>query len=69
MAMETYNLQNQDPGRTPPRDFFLHLLTIVTLYIVAGSFIALIFRYIDVLFPDPLQSDLSGLAAQMDLLP
>lgn len=37
-----------------PRDVFLHLLAIVSIYTVAGSFIALLFQYINVFFPDPL---------------
>lgn len=40
--------------KTSPRDFFLHVLAIVTLYIVAGSFLALLFQYINVYFPDKL---------------
>lgn len=43
---------------TGPKDVFLHLLAIITLYVSAGSFIALIFQYINVLIPDLL--DRSG---------
>src|SRR3989344_2606090 len=39
-----------------PKDVFLHLLSIVALYVAAGSFIALLFQYINVLIPDPLQA-------------
>ena len=35
-----------------PKDIFLHLLSIVALYVSAGSFIALVFQYINVYFPD-----------------
>ncbi len=35
-----------------PKDIFLHLLSIVALYVSAGSFIALLFQYINVYFPD-----------------
>jgi hypothetical protein len=37
-----------------PKDFFLHLLAIITLYMSAASLITLLFQYINVLFPDPL---------------
>lgn len=37
-----------------PKDVFLHLLATITLYISAGSFIALVFQYINLAFPDPL---------------
>ena len=40
--------------KTSPKDFFLHLLAIVTLYISAVSFGALIFQFINKFFPDPL---------------
>lgn len=43
--------------KTSPRDFFLHLLAIVTLYISAVSFATLIFQYINYFFPDPLQDN------------
>src|SRR3989344_2968846 len=35
-----------------PKDIFLHLLSIVALYVSAGSFIALVFQYVNVYFPD-----------------
>lgn len=41
--------------KTSPRDVFMHLLSIITLYISAGSFLALLFQYINVLWPDQLQ--------------
>ena len=37
--------------RTSPKDVFLHLLSIITLYFSTGSFIALIFQYINVWLP------------------
>ncbi len=40
--------------KNTPRDIFLHLLAIIALYVSAGSFIALIFQYINILHPDPL---------------
>lgn len=33
----------------------MHLLAIIALYASAGSFIALVFQYIDILLPDPLE--------------
>lgn len=47
-----------DKNPTGPKDVFLHLLAIITLYASAGSFVALIFQYINVLIPDSL--DRSG---------
>jgi hypothetical protein len=41
--------------KTGPKDVFLHLLAILTLYASAIAFIALIFQYINVLIPDPLE--------------
>lgn len=45
------------------KDFFLHILSIITLYVSAGSFVALLFSYINILLPDPLRAiyyDLEG---------
>ena len=51
-------------AKAGPKDVFLHLLAIITLYVSVGSFIALIFQYINVLMPDIALSggyyDLSG---------
>lgn len=40
--------------KSTPRDVFLYLLTVITLYISIWRFIALLFGYIDVLLPDRL---------------
>ena len=40
--------------RTTPKDFFLHLLSIVTLYGSAVSFLILIFQYINIFLQDKL---------------
>ncbi len=40
------------PEKTSPKDVFLHLLAIITLYISAGSFLTLIYQYANILFPD-----------------
>ncbi|OGY59008.1 MAG: hypothetical protein A3E61_02045 [Candidatus Colwellbacteria bacterium RIFCSPHIGHO2_12_FULL_43_12] len=42
--------------RTSPKDFFINLLSMASLYMSAGSFIALIFQYINIFFPDALES-------------
>lgn len=41
--------------KTSPKDFFLHLLAIITLYASAGSFVAAVFEYINLAFPDVLE--------------
>ena len=41
--------------KTGPKDVFLHILSVVALYVAAGSFIALVFQYINIAIPDPLQ--------------
>ena len=41
--------------KSTPKDVFLHLLSIITLYVSAGSLIALFFQYINILVPDKLQ--------------
>ncbi|MEK7154091.1 MAG: hypothetical protein AAB792_00850, partial [Patescibacteria group bacterium] len=37
-----------------PKDVFINLLSVAALYASIVSFIALIFQYVNVLFPDPL---------------
>ena len=39
--------------RAGPRDVFLHLLAIFTLYLSAVAFGILLFRFVDLAFPDP----------------
>jgi|SRR3989344_6499994 len=41
--------------KASPKDIFLHLLVIITLYASSISFLILIFKYIEVLFPDKLE--------------
>ncbi len=41
---------------TSPKDVFLQLLAIITLYFSAGSFLTALFQYANVLFPDVLFS-------------
>ncbi len=38
-----------------PKDVFMHLLSMIALYISAGSLITLLFQYINIYFPDALQ--------------
>lgn len=42
--------------KASPKEFFLHLLATVTLYASAISFLVLLFQYINIYFPDPLQN-------------
>lgn len=41
--------------KTEPKDVFLHILAIIALYASAAAFLVIIFQYINVLIPDPLQ--------------
>lgn len=45
----------ENKPRTSPKDFFLNLLSMAALYMSAGSFIALIFQYVNIFFPDVLE--------------
>ncbi len=45
-----------EPKRNAPRDVFLHLLAMITLFSSATSFITLIWQFIDKLLPDALSS-------------
>lgn len=40
--------------KSSPKDVFIHLLAIITLYISAVSFTALLFQFVDLAFPDRL---------------
>src|SRR3989344_1826420 len=53
---QTFNNQNLG-GRTTPKDFFLHLGVIVALYAVVIALINLLFRVINVAFPQIDQYD------------
>jgi hypothetical protein len=50
------NIQTQIPKRNVPRDLFLHLLVIVTLYWSSISFVTLVWQFINRWFPDALNS-------------
>lgn len=45
-------MENNKTIKSRPKEFFLHLLAIVTLYISAGSFITLLFQFANYFFPD-----------------
>lgn len=47
---------SSNTNKTSPRDVLLHILEAIALYISVGSFIALLFGYINIFFPDALQS-------------
>lgn len=42
--------------KSSPKDVFMHLLNIIGLYISATSILILLFQYINIYFPDPLNS-------------
>ena|SRR3989344_4748946 len=42
--------------KSGPKDVFLHILVMLALYFSAGSFIALVFQYINILVPDALDA-------------
>ncbi len=48
-------ITNMDKLKSTPKDVFTHLLSIVALYISAINFIVLLFQYINLSFPDPLE--------------
>ena len=50
------------PIRTSPKDVFLHLLAIASLYTSAISFMMLLFQYINVLLPDILENNYYALS-------
>lgn len=52
LFMSTNNIDEKNT----PRNVFLHLFSIVTLYLSAISFITLMWQYINYLFPDHLES-------------
>ncbi len=51
------NPQEAALPKTTPKLFFLHLLSMITLYASAISFIVLIFQIINLSIPDPLRPD------------
>lgn len=55
--METKAGLPADSAKAGPKDIFLHLLSIIALYVSAGSFVALIFNYINVWLPDAISEN------------
>lgn len=49
------NDTNNQHTRTTPKDFFLNLLAIVTLYLSAASFLTIVFQIINISLPDILE--------------
>ena len=41
--------------KASPKDVFVHLLTMITLYVSVASFLVLLFQYANLLLPDPLE--------------
>ncbi len=54
--------------RTSPKDFFIHLLSILSLYFSAVSFLVLIFQYINLLIPDVLTDNVYSEASYLGSL-
>lgn len=46
---------HMDHPKTSPRDFFLHLLSSIALYVSAVSFTAVVWQCINIVIPDPLE--------------
>lgn len=59
------NMENAANLRSTPKDFFLHLLNIITFYIAVINFITLFIQYINALFPDPLNFFYGGMAGSV----
>lgn len=57
--MENINIKT----RITPKDFFLHIGAMVALYVSAFSLLALLFNYINVLFPDQLNFYIQGFSS------
>lgn len=51
-------------SKTNPKDFFSHLLGALTLYTSVIAFAALLFQYINIYFPDPLNDHVGRFARQ-----
>lgn len=53
--MENMYARPKDPSPSTPRDFFLHLLHIITLYGSALALLSILWQMINLAFPDPTQ--------------
>jgi hypothetical protein len=47
-------MENTNTVENTPKDVFLHLLNILTFYLIIVNFITLLIQYVGALFPDPL---------------
>lgn len=50
-AFKLYTMEHA-PHKTSAKDFFLYMLMAITLYVSVGTFMNLLFDYINLLFPD-----------------
>ena len=55
-------MKNTNTAETTPKDVFLHLLNILTFYLIIVNFITLLIQYVGALFPDPLNFYYTGIA-------
>lgn len=55
----------EDNIKSTPKDVFMHLLSIITLYVSIVSLIALSFAYIESIFPDRLNYYFQGILSQI----
>ena len=55
MENKITKVDSTNSPRGTPKDVFLHLLAVVTLYVSVVAFIMLWWQYISVLFPDLLK--------------
>ena len=55
-------METTQKARTTPQDFFLHVFSIIALYVCAGSFLTVLFQIINTYIPDAL--DYQGYAGE-----
>jgi len=58
-------MENGNTQSNTSKDVFLHLLNILAFYLSVISFITISIQYINVLFPDPLNFNYTGIANQV----
>ena len=58
----------QEKKKVSPKDVFMHLLAIVTLYVSAVTFLVLLFQFIDIAFPDVLSSGYYALQGSYSMI-
>jgi uncharacterized membrane protein len=66
--MENEMIKKEERIKAEPKDVFTHLLAIVALYFSAGSFMTLIFQYVNIALPDPLENGSSYLTGAYNLI-